>query len=845
VTSVLRFEAAAARPRTSTNLPSGLPELIGRDVLRRVVAELVQRHRLVTLVGSGGIGKTRLGLEVARNLASRYGDGVWLAELGLLNDQDLVGGAVAAALNLLPINGPVSGDRIAAAIGQRSLLLVLDNCEHLLDASARLADSLLRHCPGVSVLATSREPLGAEGECVFRVPPLDVPEDAPGPAAIPEALDTGAMRLFLVRVRASDPAFVADPHFVQVASSVCRELDGIPLAVELAGVRCAALGIDALAARLHDRFRVLAGAGRTALTRHQTLAATFEWSHDLLAPPQRIAFRRLAPFVGTFSLAAAVAVLADAQLPAADIPDHLRQLVAKSLLVPEASGAGVAYRLLVTTRAYAWEKLRESGELQQQAARHAACYRAALERAAPEFENRPPHAWREVSGRDIDNVRAALDWACGAAGDPETAQALTAAAVPLWMHLSLVNECRLRVQQALALAATGPPEPEREMRLHAALGSALLYTSMGPDARQAWNRSLELASALGNLDYQLRALWGLWVDRLNSGEFRAALSVSERFLALASASDDAGPRWIGERLVGVSFHFLGEQGAAAAHLQRMLNHYVRPANLSDVIRYHFDPCVTARCFYARARWLQGFHDEAARIVGACLDEARALGHALSLMNTLGQGACVVSFLAGDLAGAAEYAAMLEALAGQHGITLWQNWARCLQGAVRCRRGDLEEGTRLLRSVLPQHMPDRQLPRNMVLLGELALAHSAQGEHEAARRAIREALDRARSCEEGWYLAELMRIEAGVLLRQGAGRNLPQARSTLTDAVRLARSQEALALELRCAVDLCRLDLDIGRKSAARDLLASIVGRFTEGSASPDLAQANALLAGCT
>ena len=837
------FSSPARHARVPTNLPERVAELIGRERVVEDVSNLVIAHRLLTLVGTGGIGKTRLGLEVARNLLRRYADGVWLAELGPLTDPELVPATVASALGAMPVSGPVSSERVAQALKGRSILLILDNCEHLIDAVARMVEDLLRASAQVTIIATSREPLLADAEYIYRVPPLEVPEELAG--ADDDALMTGALRLFIARVRASEPGFVPDPHFTALAATVCRCLDGIPLAIELAAVRCSALGIEELAARLDDRFRLLAGGRRTALPRHQTLLATFDWSFDLLLDAERVVFRRLAVFVGTFNLAAAIAVVSGDGVDAADVPDHIGQLVAKSLVVADVSRGTVAYRLLETTRAYALQKLVAADEFVAYAATHAAYYLGVLERAQTEFESRPPSAWQGISGRDIDNVRAALAWAYSPSGNADIAETLTIAAVPLWMHLSLVNECRVRVQQALSGADAGDTtrDTTRDMRLLAALGSALVYTSMGPEGRAAWTRALDIAQSLNDGDYQLRALWGLWVDRLNSGEFRESLNVAERFLGVASAAATADPNqpWLGHRLIGISLHFLGDQTRAAVHLDRMLGRYIAPPNLSHIIRYQFDPRVTARCFQARIRWLQGFPDEAMRIIVTTVDEARSLGHALSLVNSLGQGACLVSLLNGDLDAASAYAALLDEHATRHGISLWQAWSRCFSGAVRVRQGDLEGGLLLLRGELTDHPETRLLPRNMVLLGELASALAANAEFDEASAAINEALQRAERNEERWYLPELMRIKAQVVWLQAGPAAAAEAEALVLQAIACAKEQQVLSFELRAAVALARLRAASGRTAPARAELLAVYRRFTEGFKTADLIDAKALL----
>src|SRR5438067_1721427 len=437
---------AATRP--PTNLAEPVSELIGREVEFEEILGLAAAHRLVTLTGAGGIGKTRLGLEVARHLLPKFADGVWVIELAPLSDPDFVPVTVATALGLDLTDNVVSPERVANALASKQLLLVLDNCEHLVGAAASMAEALLRANPAARVIATSREPLRAEGECLYRVPPLAVPAEGGRDAEDP--LRYGAVRLFVARARAAAPHFSADGQVAAVIAAICRHLDGIPLAIELAAARTNTLGVEELASRLDDCFDLLTGGRRTALPRHQTLRATLDWSYQLLPELERVVLRRLAIFAGGFTLQAASTVAAIGEIASADIVDCAANLVAKSLLAADLGGATGWYRLLETTRAYALEKLTQSGEFEQVARRHAECCRDIFERAEVELQTRPASEWLAAFGRRIDNLRAALDWAFSPTGDAAIGVALTIAAVPLWVQLSLVQECRARVERALA-----------------------------------------------------------------------------------------------------------------------------------------------------------------------------------------------------------------------------------------------------------------------------------------------------------------------------------------------------------------------------------------------------------
>jgi predicted ATPase/DNA-binding winged helix-turn-helix (wHTH) protein len=428
---IARMHQPAPTPvRVPTNLPEPVSKLIGRDAELDKVLESIASHRLVTLAGAGGIGKTRLSFEVARHLLPKFADGVWVAELAPLADPELVPVAVATALGLELTSGAASPLSVANALRSKHLMLVLDNCEHMVDAAARMAESLLRANPTACVIATSREPLRAEGEWVYPVPPLAVPmEDSPDSG---DPLRYDAVRLFVERARATAPYVPPDASVAAAMAGICRRLDGIPLAIELAAARAATLGTEQVAARLEDIFGLLIGGRRTALPRHQTLRATLDWSYGLLPEVEAAALRCLAVFAGDFSLAAAIAVAGD--LVAPRVVDVLANLVAKSLVVADLHGDVAKYRLLNTTRLYALEKLREHGEFRRAGQRHAEYYRDLFAHAEAESETQPQAAWLAVYGRHIDNVRAALDWAFAPDGDSRIGVTLTIAVVPLWVQ---------------------------------------------------------------------------------------------------------------------------------------------------------------------------------------------------------------------------------------------------------------------------------------------------------------------------------------------------------------------------------------------------------------------------
>jgi len=832
---------AAAPPATQiTNLPAPVSELIGREDEIREVMNLVTKHRLVTLIGPGGIGKTRLGLEAARELLPSFPDGVFLAELAPLSKPELVPVAVAIAFNLTMVADDVSPVRIAGAMGMKKLLLVLDNCEHLVEAAARIAEVLLRASAGVSVLATSREPLRADGEYVYRVPPLAMPPEG---ADADDVFRHDAVRLFVTRARAAEPRFLPDAQIASAVAAICRRLDGMPLAIELAAARVASFGVAGIASRLDDRFTLLTSGKRTALARHQTLRATLDWSYDLLSERERMVLRRLAVFAGSFRLEAATEVAAGLGLSAADIVGGLADLVARSLVCADV-GDPTHYRLLETMRAYALEKLTETGEFDRFARRHAEYHTRICERTELEWGTSPPADWLAVYGRQIDNVRLALDWAFSPSGDAAVGVALTVATVPLWMHLALMTECRVRVEQASAhLGREVPPDPRRDMQLFLALGITILYTRNVGSATMvaALTKALELAESLDDTEYRLRAMFALYVYRLVTGDYRAALALAESIRAVSATMADPTEALIGDRFVGTLLHVRGDQPGARRHVEPLLTADFTATRRRYIIRYQWDQRVVTHLYYARILWLQGFVDQAMRIAEEIVGYARTTGHVTSLLYALSQAACPISLYTGDLATADHYVRLILDLAVKHALEGSSVWGHAFEGVLLIKRGKSADGSELLRAAL-DGLPEAVFHLHTNLFrAELAEGLAASGQIAGGLSMMDGALARAERIEEGWCLAELLRKRGELLLLGGVQTAVADAEMCFARALETARRQDALSWELRSATSLARLYHRQGRTAQARKLLAPVYRRFTEGFETADLATAKALL----
>ena len=470
---------AAARPAprdrsappepVAAQLPAPLSSFVGRErelaELATLLAPFAAGPRLLTLTGPGGVGKTRLALEVAAHGPGRFPDWVGLAELAPLADPALVPAAVAAALGIREQPGRPLQETLVQALRPRRLLLLLDNCEHLLDACVRLADALLRGCPGRTILATSREALAVAGEVVRRIPPLAAPP--PGDLPPLERLaDFGAVRLFLERARAVRPDIALTPRNAPAVAELCRRLDGIPLALELAAARVGVLAVEQLSAHLDQQFRLLTGGSRAALPRQRTLRAAVDWSYDLLSDRERALCRRLSAFAGGCTLEAVEAVGAGDGLAREDVLDLLARLVEQSLVIAEEQEDGATrYRLLEPLRQYAAERLAEAGEVDAIGDRHAAHFLALAEAAAPHLRGPQPSAqsrgpqpagWQQRLAAEQDNLRAALRRLVGRA-DAELAQRLALILAGYCAWRGSIAEGGAHVQSVLPLARSAPP----------------------------------------------------------------------------------------------------------------------------------------------------------------------------------------------------------------------------------------------------------------------------------------------------------------------------------------------------------------------------------------------------
>jgi predicted ATPase/DNA-binding winged helix-turn-helix (wHTH) protein len=822
------------------NLPLAATRMIGREEAVATLVSRLSRERLLTIVGPGGIGKTTVALAVAERMIADYEHGVWLIDLAPLSDPRLVPSAVATVLGLEVRNeNPLPG--LIAALRGRRMLLLLDNCEHVIHAAASLAAAVLSGVPRVNILTTSREPLGVAGEREHRLGPLGSPPTSSGLTAA-EAAAFPAVQLFVERVTAIVEDFALTDANAQPVVEICQRLDGLPLAIEFAAPRVEVLGVGGLAARLDHSLPLLTARRRPSMPRHRTMRAVVDWSYRLLSEDEQLFLRALGIFAGGFAVEAAAAVALDPATTRIDAIDRLADLVAKSLVVADVSGAKPRFRLLDTTRAYAIEQLGASSERDRVARRHAEYYRKLFEHAEDEARARSTAESLSDYGREIDNVRAALDWSFSSSGDAAIGIELTAAYVPVWMNLSLVAECRERCDRALRKLQTNHmPDARLRMRLQIGLGNSLLHTR-GPSeqAQTVLTEALESAEALGDLLAQLRVLLDLASVIGFRGEYATAAAASERARAIAQQIGDTTGVVFADRRMGMILLRIGRLTEAQRCFERVIGSPLYRQEGVVPSGRHSGERAMARAMLARALWLRGFSERALQEAQASLGEARGSDHQLTMCRVLLYGMGRITPMIGDFAAAETAISSIIEAATSAAALFWTTAGQFLRGKLLVERRQFAEGLAVLREAFDICNQTGWRLSYPEFMGSFALALAGLGRLDEAYDAVCKAIDAAGGGEDGqqWYVPELLRIKGEVLCRQGSER---AAESCLDQGAAMAREQGALFWELRIALSRCRMRVTQGRGDEGRRELVSLYGRFTEGFGTADLVAAKQLL----
>ncbi|HEX5655657.1 MAG TPA: AAA family ATPase, partial [Polyangiales bacterium] len=758
----------------------------------------LRTSRLISIVGAGGVGKTTVALAVAERAIGAFVDGVWLVDFAPLREPSLVPHAIASALGLVVHSANVLA-ALSRFVRDRQLLLVLDNCEHMLPAIAACVERLLPEAPDVHVLTTSRAALRVPGEQVHKLVGLAAPALSTGLTA-EGALAYPAVELFVERATDRLETFVLEDGDAPALADICRSLDGIALAIELAAMRVDVFGVKGLQKQLDDRFRLLAGR-RAGLERHRTLSATLDWSYSLLPVDEARLLRAVAVFPGAFRLAGASSA---SELGPGQAAAILMELASKSLLAVELDAPETSYRLLETTRAYCLEKLDGAGEEPRVRHRHAEYVCTVLERAAGEWKQQLSRDWGAVYGSYLDDLRAALAWAGADPARRSLQIRLTAAGTLLWNHFSLTDESRIHLTRAIAeLGEAGSENTAVEMNLQFALAGAILYTrGIVPEARVALRRVLQISEQLADTDFRLRFLRLTGTYELFGGEHDAGIRTLESFVSIAGAEDPSALAE-GETHLGAGEIFVGRLQSALKRAERLAAQCSQDFNDARFARFQYSNSVNVSVVLCHAQWLTGDAEAAAQTAELVLEYGRQAAHELSLSIALAWASLVYLWL-GREEECGRHAAMLDELVERHGIVTWRPVATFCRGAVAALRQPADGIDELRRAVAEfraiGHMA--RLPYYIAVLAE-ALAKAAR--FEEAELTIREAMELATVQNEKWCAAEVLRICAFIAAAQG---QRERAEAVLRESIASAAAVGALSWQLRAAKQLAELAANV-------------------------------------
>ncbi len=827
--------AATAKDFRYANLPSRPAGLIDReDDLRYVVARL-EVARFVTVVGVGGVGKTTLAIAIGHQLIEAFAGAVLFVDLSLLSDPELVSGTVASLLGL-PVRSEDATPNLIAYLQDKRILLILDTCEHLIEALATLASRILRGAPQAHILATSREALQVDGEQIYRLGPLACPpEDAVITAAVARTFP--ATQLFVERAAASGAHLEFDDAEAATVVGICRKLDGVALAIELAARRVQAHGLRQTAALLDRTFTLSWPGPRTAPARQRTLQATLDWSYGLLSNIERLVLRRLAVFVGRFTLDAALAVATSTNADEAAVFSAIDSLIAKSMVATRPVGAMMRYRLLDTTRAYTLAASSDDPEIAYVPVRHANYFRQWLEQSGQEWATLSSGVERALHFADLSNVRAALEWCFGEDGDIGTGIRLAAAAAPVFLTMSLLPECYRWSRRALLSFNDTTGSDLEEMQLQASLGAASMHL-YGPSdgARASLDRSLAIAEARGDVLNQVGVLGTLSMFCTRNGEFKIALEHAKRARAVAGVAEEPDATALAQSALGRALHFIGDHSGARLELEAAHRHWSRAQRT-----YHglYDRILVGLGL-SRSLWVQGHPTQAENRARETVKDAERSTNAASLAVALAWVPDLFVW-SGDLASAEEQADRLVAHAQSHSLGPYLYVGHGYKGTLAIHRGNAKAGVEALRDCLERlhavHYEMRNTEFKIVLVQGLI----AIGRVEEAGTLIDEAIGQVNENGDLFFMPEALRIKGWVLLSRQEPQ-VEEAQACLMQSLDLGRRQGARAWELRSAIDLARLAARRGDSENGRALLQHIFEQFAEGEDTVDLRVAKRVLA---
>lgn len=826
--AALRKQAAPADGPGIPGLPPRPTRILGRNVDLGSLAEQLSARRFITLRGPGGIGKTTVAIALAHEVGHEFKDGTRFLDLGCLKDPQLVAIAAASALKLLvPVEDPTP--RLIESLRDRHLLLLFDNCEHVVEAVAQLAEQIYQHAPNVFLLATSRESLGATGEFVFELTALEVPPEDIGSEA--ELLSYSSARLLMECATAAGYTAPLTEADTKIVASICRKLDGIPLAIELVASRLSVHGLVEVDALIEGRLRLAWRGRRTAPLRHQSLSAALDWSYDLISPVERTLLESLSIFPGSFNLQGAHAVAGD--LSEVDSLRGLEQLVAKSFVTSRPSAGQARFRLLGTTRAYADEKLTASGGARVACLSHARYVLQALTPRSYEPGGDRPGGWSHRAEL-LSDARAALAWAYSDSGEPELRIPLAAVSARLFVELNLLQECREWAGRALALPESAYEDRVAKVELLWAFGHAAMFTEQTSyDCEAALRRGLELAQEVGDPQNEFRLLSRLHAWYRRTGERSQLMQIALRAEAIAARIGDPAALSRAQTYIGVAHYLRGEQLQARERLQAGS---AGDAAIPMLPVDHFANPRDTNIMSCTNLWLLGFPEQAVAVANGLVD-AKSNPDLTMYCGGLCFAARVFRWV-GDMHALEEAIDRLANHSRKFGFGPFQTISLALRGEMNVACGAVAEGAELLQQSLPRMLADR----SGLYIGSAAMALiqglAAQGELGGALTAANERINAITERGECFEMPELLRVRGELWAQSG---ELLTAERDFRAAMELAEAQSALSWTLRAATSLARLAGGPKQGATAVANLRHIYERFVEGFDTADLRAARALL----
>jgi predicted ATPase len=808
------------------SLPA-LAQPLGRDDDIAALAAAVGNGGVVTIVGPAGVGKTTVAVAAARQLAERPPHGACFVDLATISDPQLVCAAIASALGLCTgLADLLVG--IVDALHNANRLLILDNCEHVLSTAASVAAHIRESAPHVGIIATSREPLRIRSETIYRLSPLPCP-------ALDMQVDSGramafpAVALFVTRAQEACGYYLSD-HDAPAVSDICRRLDGIPLAMELAAPRLQSYDAATLLQHLNRSFGILNHGPRSAPLRHQALQTTLDWSYRLLSDAEAQLLRLLSVFAGTFTRDDVLAVASELETPPSDSATCLENLSSKSLVAQDHASGRLQHRLLDATRSYARERLRAEGEHRRTCEAHARYLQRLFGQAEAEWARLPREDWLARYGQRVHDLRKAIDWAFCADGDPDIGVRLTVAAIPLWDELSSIGEGSQRVRTALQAAKTLPEcDPVLQMKLATAHARSLAFAErLDPDAEAACLESVRLAHANCDADYHLRSVWGLAVLRSFAGRHREVAACLDELDAVAQGTRDHGAQPAIARFRYMTQFYRGEIVQAHDALRQLARRYDTPDRNPQTTRFQVDPYVITRTSLAFVSWVRGNTAEAVKTATLALESASAIKHVVSESNALALAVIPIALWSGDLDAAERHVARLIETLNQKGLSSWGPLSDFFQATIRHRRGEAD-AVGAMQNAVDRILSSGSLLRVPIYLSMLAEAALAHDEVQLARTSIARAVAQAERQDEAWCQAELLRVLGRVERSLG---KWDSSESTLRRAMTAAGQAGALAFQVRTACELADGLTTAGRRQTAIALLENICRSFA-----PDTADA--------